>query len=167
MPPRLTHARRGRYTPRVPSPKRITSVVYAVFVIVAAAFVISSTIQIARSVLAEPSPGAANASSVAVAPACAEGVRTLALAVDRGVAAAATATDRSDGERRYRAARGPEWDEPKRAELVQPCTESPGSAHGTDAVAAVTRLDRAAEGAIRRQTDELGPVRRAVDSFIR
>mgnify|MGYP000438588234 CR=1 FL=1 len=43
----------------------------------------------------------------------------------------------------------------------------PASAHGTDAVAAVTRLDRAAVGAIRRQTDELGPVRRAVDSFIR
>jgi hypothetical protein len=167
MPARLTHARRGRYTPRVPSPKRITSVVYAVFVVVAAAFVISSTVQIAKSVLAEPSPGAANATSVTVAPACAEGVRTLALAVDRGVAAAATATDRIDGERRYRAARGPEWDEPKHGELLQPCTDPTASAHGTDAVAAITRLDRAAEGAIRRQTDELGPVRRAVDSFIR
>ena len=167
MPARLTHARRGRYTPHVSSPKRITSVVYAVFVLVAAAFVISSTVQIARSVLAEPSPGAESAAAVTVAPACAEGVHTLALAVDRGVAAAATATDRADGERRYRVARGAEWDEPKRAALLQPCTEPTGSAHGTDAVAAVTRLDRAAEGAIRRQTDELGPVRRAVDSFIR
>ena len=167
MPARLTHARRGRYTPRVPSPKRITSVVYAAFVVVAAAFVISSTVQIARSVLAEPSPGAANAPPVTVAPACAEGVRTLAAAVDRGVAAAATATDRQDGELRYRSARGPEWDEPKRAELLRPCSDPSASTHGTDAVAAVTRLDRAAEGAIRRQTDELGPVRRAVDSFIR
>jgi hypothetical protein len=151
----------------VPSPKRITSVVYAVFVVVAAAFVISSTVQIAESVLAEPAPGAANAASVAVAPACAEGVRTLALAVDRGVAAAATATDRNDGQRRYRTARGPEWDEPKHGALLQPCTDSSANAHGIDAAAAVTRLDRAAEGAIRRQTDELGPVRRAVDSFIR
>jgi hypothetical protein len=167
MPARLTHARRGRYTPRVPSPKRVTSVVYAVFVVVAAAFVISSTLQIARAVLAEPSPGAESAASVTVAPACAEGVRTLALAVDRGVAASATATDRSDGERRYHAAKAPEWDEPKRTELLQACTGTPGSPHGTDAVAAVTRLDRAAVGAIRRQTDELGPVRRAVDSFIR
>ncbi|MDB5214401.1 MAG: hypothetical protein JWO86_2328 [Myxococcaceae bacterium] len=167
MPARLTHARRGRYTPRVPSPKRITSVVYAVFVIVAAAFVITSTVEIAQSVLAEPSPGAANAASVRVAPACAEGVRTLAVAVDRGVAAAATATDRQDGERRYRAARGPEWEEPKRSELLEGCSDPQASAHGIDAVAAVTRLDRAAEGAIRRQTDELGPVRRAVDSFIR
>lgn len=166
MPARLTHARRGRYTPRVP-PKRITSVVYAAFVIVAAAFVISSTVQIAGSVLAEPSPGAESGATVTVAPACAEGVRTLALAVDRGVAAAATATDRGDGERRYRAARGAEWDEPRRTELLQACTERGAGAAGTDAVAAISRLDRAAEGAIRRQTDELGPVRRAVDSFIR
>ena len=141
--------------------------VYAVFVIVAAAFVITSTVQIARSVLAEPAPGAVNAASVTVAPACAEGVHTLALAVDRGVAAAATATDRADGERRYRAARGAEWDAPRRTQLLQPCTEASASTAGTDAVAAVSRLDRAAEGAIRRQTDELGPVRRAVDSFIR
>jgi hypothetical protein len=148
-------------------PKRITSVVYAVFVTVAAAFVISSTVQIAQSVLAEPAPGAANAATVTVAAGCAEGVRTLALAVDRGVAAAATATDRADGERRYLAARGAEWDEPRRTQLLQPCTGATGGAAGTDAVAAVSRLDRAAEGAIRRQTDELGPVRRAVDSFRR
>ncbi|MDB4936192.1 MAG: hypothetical protein JWP87_3164 [Labilithrix sp.] len=160
----MTHAAGGRYTPRVPSPKRITSAVYAAFVVVAAAFVISSTVQIARSVLAEPAPGAPTPASVAVAPACASGVRTLAVAVDRGVAAAAAATDRDEAEKRYRAARSPEWDDAKRRELVQPCGTDP---HGDDAVAAVTRLDRAAEGAIRRQTDELGPVRRAVDSFIR
>ena len=141
--------------------------VYAVFVVVAAAFVISSTVQIARSVLAEPSPGDVNATSVTVAPGCADGVRTLALAVDRGVAAAATATDRTDGERRYLAARGAEWNEPKRSELLQPCSAQASGSAGTDAVAAVSRLDRAAEGSIRRQTDELGPVRRAVDSFIR
>jgi hypothetical protein len=148
----------------VPSPKRITSAVYAAFVVVAAAFVVSSTVQIAQSVLAEPAPGAPAPASVAVAPACAEGVRTLAGAVSRGVAAAAAATDRGAAERRYRAARSPEWDEGKRSQLVQPCS---ADAHGDDAVAAVSRLDRAAEGAIRRQTDELGPVRRAVDSFIR
>jgi hypothetical protein len=84
--------------------------------------------------------------------------------VDRGVADAAAATDRGDAERRYRTARSPEWDAPKHGELVQACA---GDSRGIDAVAAVARLDRAAEGAIRRQTDELGPVRRAVDSFIR
>ena len=164
MPARLTHAARERYTPRVPSPKRITSAVYAAFVVVAGAFVVSSTVQIAQAVLAEPAPGAAAPATIAIAPACAEGVRTLAVAVDRGVAAAASATDRADAQRRYRTARSPEWDDAKQRELVQPCASDP---HGDDAVAAVTRLDRAAEGAIRRQTDELGPVRRAVDSFIR
>ena len=36
-----------------------------------------------------------------------------------------------------------------------------------EAVAAVARLDRVAESAIRRQSSELAPVRREVDSFIR
>ena len=164
MPATLTHTRGERYTPHVPSPTRITSTVYTVFSVCAAAFVVSSTWQIAVGVLSEPAPGAAAPAPVAVPPACAEGVRTLAVAVDRGVAAAASATDRGDAERRYRAARSPEWDAPKHEALVQPCA---GDARGIDAVAAVSRLDRAAEGAIRRQTDELGPVRRAVDSFIR
>jgi hypothetical protein len=148
----------------VASPKRITSAVYAAFTVVAAFFVISSTYQIAAAVFAEPAPGAANPAAVNVAPACAAGVRTLAVAVDRGLAAAAGLTDAAEAEKRYRAARSPEWDEARQQELVQPCT---GDARGADAVAAVTRFDRAAEGAIRRQTDELGPVRRAVDSFIR
>lgn len=145
-------------------PKRITSGIYGVFTVLAAAFVVSSTYQIAVGVFAEPAPGAAAGPAVAVAPACAEGVRTLAVAVDRGVVAAAGVTDRAEAERRYRAARSPEWDDTRRSELVGPCA---ADARGADAVAAVSRLDRAAEGAIRRQTDELGPVRRAVDSFIR
>lgn len=146
------------------SPKRITSAVYAVFTVVTAFFVISSTSQIAAAVFAEPAPGVPATANVNVAPACAAGVRTLAVAVDRGLAAAAGLTDRAEAEKRYRAARSPEWDEARHQELVQPCT---GDASGADAVAAVTRFDRAAEGAIRRQTDELGPVRRTVDSFIR
>jgi hypothetical protein len=147
----------------VASPKRITSAVYAGFTVLAAFFVISSTYQIASAVLAEPAAGAP-ATSVNVAPACAAGIRTLAVAVDRGLAAAAGLTDKAEAEKRYRAARSPEWDDARQQELVQPCTSD---ARGADAVAAVTRFDRAAEGAIRRQTDELGPVRRAVDSFIR
>ena len=148
----------------MPSPKRITSAVYAVYTVVGAIFVVGSTWQIGVAVFAEPAPGAPALATVDVAPACAAGVRTLALAVDRGLAAAAGPTDRAEAEKRYRAARSPEWDDARQQELVQPCASD---AHGADAVAAVTRFDRAAEGAIRRQTDELGPVRRAVDSFIR
>ena len=164
MPARLTHAARERYTPRVASPKRITSAVYAVYVVAAAAFIISSTAQIAVAVFAEPAPAGSPSTSPAVAPECAAGVRTLAGAVDRGVAAAGGAGDPAEAAQKYRAARRPEWDEAQQRELVAPCA---GSARGADAVAAVGRLDRAAEGAIRRQTDELAPVRRAVDSFIR
>lgn len=164
MPATLTHAATRRYTPCVPSPKRVTSAIYAVFTVVAAAFVVSSTYQLAVAVLAEPAPGGPAPVAVNLAPACADAVRSLAVAVDRGVAAAAGATDQGDAERRYRAARLPEWEESKQRELVQPCA---AEARGLDAVAAVSRLDRAAEGAIRHQTDELGPVRRAVDSFIR
>ncbi len=165
MPPRLTHARSERYTGRVASPKRITSAVYAVFTMLAVWFVISSAYQIASAVLTEGGPGRPGlAGTPALAPACAAGVRTLAVAVDRGLAAAAGLSDAAEASSRFRAARSPEWDEARHQELVQPCTSD---ARGADAVAAVTRFDRAAEGAIRRQTEELGPVRRAVDSFIR
>jgi hypothetical protein len=158
----LTHAVSGRYTRRVP-PKRITSAVYAVFTLVAGAFVISSTYQLAAGVFTEPaSPTAAPV--VALGPACASGIQSLAGAVERGVAAAAAASTRAEAERRYQAARSPEWDHPRQHELILPCATE---ARGADAVAAVSRLDRAAEGAIRRQSDELAPVRRAVDSFIR
>ncbi len=163
MPARLTHAASERYTPRVPSPKRIQSAIYAVFTVAAAAFVISSTAQIAIAVFAEPATTTSPSTS-AVPAACAAGVRTLAVAVDRAVAAAAVAADAADAQKRYRAARSPEWDDAKHRELLEPCA---GDARGADAVAAVARLDRAAEGAIRRQTDELAPVRRGVDSFIR
>lgn len=158
----MTHAARGRYTRRVP-PKRVTSAIYAVFTVVAGAFVISSTYQLAVGVFAEPAPGD-TIPTVPLGPACQGGVRTLAMAVERGVAAAAGAPSRAEAEHRYQAARGPEWEEARLRELVRPCELE---ARGAEAVAAVSRLDRAAEGAIRRQSDELGPVRRAVDSFIR
>jgi len=158
----------------VASPKRITSAVYAVFTVLAGFFVVSSTSQIAVAVFEEPAPGAPFSSrpdagdpvppSVKVPPACAEGLRTLAAAVDRGLAAAAGVTDWAEAEKRYQAARSPEWGAARQRELVQPCTSD---ARGADAVAAITRFDRAAVGALRHQTDELGPVRRAALSFIR
>jgi len=148
----------------VASPKRITSAVYAVFTLLSGSFVISSTYQIAAAVFAEPANGDPAPAHVDVAPACAEGLRSLAVAVDRGLTAVAGGTDFAEAEKRYRAARSPEWDEARQQQLVQPCMSDP---RGADAVAAITRFDRAAEGTIRRQTDELGPVRRAALSFIR
>ncbi len=134
------------------------------FTVLAGFFVVSSTYQIAVAVFAEPAPGAPNPASTQVPAACAEGLQSLAAAVDRGLAASAGVTDGAEAEKRYQAARSPEWDAARQRELVQPCTSD---ARGADAVAAITRFDRAAVGAIRRQTDELGPVRRAAMSFIR
>ena len=95
-------------------------------------------------------------------PACATGLRELTAAVDRGLAAAAAAPHADDAERRYAEAKAPEWN--RRTEIERTCTED---AVGTDAMAAVTRLDRAAQGLVRKGATELAPVRREVDSFIR
>lgn len=134
------------------------------FVVLAAAFILSSTVQIARAVFAEPPVADGAGATAPLAPACRDGLRTLASAVDRALLAAEVATDASDAERRYREARSPEWNPERHRELVRPCE---GEAGGADAVAALARLDRAAEGAAQRRSDELGPVRRAAQSFIR
>lgn len=167
MPPRLTHAPGGRYTPRVPSEKRVAGVVYAAFVVLATAFVVSSTYQLARAVFADdgaPAPGLAGAP---LPEACTSAIRELEEAVDRGLAAAATARTRESAERLYQEGRGPAWEAPRRQELERACGDA---GQGAEALAAVARLDRAAEGAstaAAAKIAELAPVRRAVDSFIR
>lgn len=151
-------------SPEPAKPKKVVSrVVYAAFVTLAGAFIVSSTVQITRAVFFGGADDS-GATPSTITPACAEGVRKLTTAVDRAVAAAALGHDAADATRRYRAARSPEWDDPQRAELLSPCT---GDAQGNEAAAAVTRFDRAAEGAAGREAGELGTVRRTVDSFIR
>ncbi|MBX3185441.1 MAG: hypothetical protein KF819_00440 [Labilithrix sp.] len=151
--------------PDRPKTTPTTRAVYAVFVALAAAFIVSSTVQIARAVFGgSAADRRAEGSAPALPAACASGLETLTTAVDRAVAAAASAADPADAERRYRSARSPEWDEDRRKALEAPCAADP---RGAEAVAAVARLDRAAEGAVRRQSGDLGPVRRAALSFIR
>lgn len=146
------------------SKKHIASAVYAVFTVLATAFIVSSTYQIASAVFAKPANEDSAAPAASLPPACAEGVRQLVTAIDRGLAAAGGLANGEEALSRYHSARDPEWDGERHHKLVRPCM---GDARGTDAVAAVTRLDRAAVGAIRRQTGELASVRRTVDSFIR
>ena len=171
---RLTQERRRRYTDVVPdeppSPERdkkrrklISRVVYGLYVGVAGAFIISSTVQITLAVFKTEPAGDARA---AVTPACAAGVKELAGAVDRAFAAAVSGRDPADATRRYREARSPEWDDPRRAELLAPCSDATGG----EAAAAVARFDLAVEGAASAggaRAAELGTVRRTVDSFIR
>lgn len=144
--------------------KGVSRVVYAVFVTVAGAFIISSTVQITRAVFWAGAGDDTGTTRSSITPACAEGIRQLSSAVDRAFAAAALGRDAADATRRYRAARSPEWDDARRAELLSPCE---GDTQGREAAAAVTRFDRTAEGAAGREGAELGSVRRAVDSFIR
>ncbi|MBS2016129.1 MAG: hypothetical protein JST00_24825 [Deltaproteobacteria bacterium] len=148
--------------PRRPG-KLVSRIVYASFLAVAGAFIVSSTVQIAVAVFQDGGERGAM-TGPAVPPACAAGVRELATAVDRASAAASAARDAAEATRQYRAARSPEWDDPRRNELLSACQGDP---RGVEAAAAVARLDRAAEGAAGREGEALGSVRRAVDSFIR
>lgn len=171
---RLTQERRRRYTDVVPdetpAPERdkkrrklISRVVYGLYVGVAGAFIISSTVQITLAVFKTEPAGDARST---VTPACAAGVKELEGAVDRAFAAAVSGRDPADATRRYREARSPEWDDPRRTELLAPCSDPTGGA----AAAAVARFDQAAEGAASAggaRAAELGTVRRTVDSFIR
>jgi hypothetical protein len=144
----------------VAADKRVTRVVYGAFVALAAAFIVSSVWQIAAQLFgfgAASRPEAPRASA-----ACATGLRELAAAVDRGSAAAQGAGSADEAEQRYKDAVAKTWSE--KDQLLRPCQDDPA---GPEAMAALARLDRAAEGAARRQAGELGPVRREVESFIR
>jgi hypothetical protein len=149
----------------VAAPKnRRTTALYAVFVLGAAVFIVSSVWQIASQVFAAPPAPATNASGPRVGPGCAAALSALARAVDKGVLAAAAVADPAEAAKRYTVARGPSWEGARKSELLRACEGDPA---GPEAVAALARLDRVAESAIRRQSSELAPVRREVDSFIR
>jgi len=166
----LTHARRERYTARV-RPKQVRAAVYAIFSMVASAFVVSSTAQIIYGVFG--SDGSSSEAKL-ISPECKAALTEFDQRITRGITAASTATSRAEAERMYREARGPAWDEPSESSSstaatarAQACASPrPDSPH-VHAVAAIRQWDRAAEGSARRQADELAPVRRAVDSFIR
>lgn len=141
----------------VASPKTVTRLVYAAFLALASAFIVSSTAQVAWALFATPA-----AAGPPTGEACAVAVRDLAQAVDRALVAGTGAREPAEAERRYAEARRPEWD--RREDALRACAGDPA---GLDAVAALARLDRAAAEAVRRQSAELAPVRREVDSFIR
>lgn len=139
--------------------KLVTRLVYGTFIGVTAAFVIATVVQVAQKLFGgDDRP--------MVSAACGAAVRSLASAVDRGLGAAATASNGDEAAQRYASARKPEWPEENEApaDAERSCAGDPA---GTDALAALVRLDRAAASAVRRSSSELAPVRREVDSFIR
>jgi hypothetical protein len=138
--------------------RKVTRVVYGVFVTVTAVFVGGLILEVALQVFAGEKPKVE-----ALAAECAQGVKALESAVNRGIASGlGTDADVDAAVARYRGTRDEEW---KRLDTVAAsCAAQP---RGKEAMAALARLDRQAEGIVRRQTAELQAVRREVDSFIR
>ena len=138
--------------------RKVSRVVYGAFVGITTVFVGGLIFEVAMQVFAGETPKVE-----ALAADCAQGVKTLEGAVNRGIAAGlGTDGDADDAVARYRGARDEEW---KRLDAVAAsCAAQP---RGKEAMAALARLDRQAEGIVRRQTAELRVVRREVDSFIR
>lgn len=134
----------------------MTRAVYAAFITLTAVFVVVSVYDVANALFG-------NASRPRVSAACGEGLRALADAVDRSAATAAGAASAEDARRRYAEGKNPEWSS-RKDEITRTCEADP---HGPPALAAVARLDRAAEAWIQRKGSELSPVRHEVDSFIR
>ncbi len=139
--------------------KRVTRVVYGAFVALAAAFILSSVWQIASQLFGF---GAASRPVQHVGPQCAAAIQQDVLAIDLALAEPTTALGGDDAVNAYQQHKKREWQDQEK--LTQCCAGDPAA---TQAIAAVMRLDRAAESAVRRRAGELGPVRREVDSFIR
>ena len=142
---------------RTRSARRIRSLVYAVFVAFAAAFVLLSVKELVTGVfgLREAPPAAAPGTPER---ACADGIRALARALDRGAHASIAAVDEKDAVAKMRAALAPEWD--REQDLAAQCAKDP---RGAEAWAELVRLERAEEGAAGRRATVLGPLRADVE----
>ena len=136
---------------------RITSLVYGAYVALTTAFVAALVLEVASQVFGDDAPRVE-----ALSPECAGAVRELYTGVNRGITDGLGGEDADVAVRRYRDARDEAW---KNKDTV--AATCAGEPRGTDAIAALARLDRRAEGLVRRHTIELGTVRREVDSFIR
>jgi hypothetical protein len=144
-------------TAKAPANKRVTRVVYAAFITFTAVFVVLLIWEVARQVFAETPLRGAQLSEP-----CTKGLYDLYAGVDLGMQAGVGLLDADLAVDRYRHARDETWN--RKDEIDRKCNADP---HWEDAMAALARLDRQAEGIVRRETVELLAVRREVDSFIR
>jgi hypothetical protein len=132
--------------------------VLGLIIVVASVFVVACAVMIVPQVFGagvrpiEPGP---------TEGACADGVRTLAAALDRGAAQAVTATDEASAVAAFQKGIAPDWD--RSAEVEAACRSTP---RGGDAFAALLRLRLAEEGNARRRGVEIGPVKRGVVAYL-
>lgn len=145
--------------PRKPG-RRARSVASASVLVVAVAFVASSTWQITSAVFARPLPMRAPTADEA---ACGARLRTMEAALDRASLAAHPShpTDEAEALREFDAALAPEWDDRASAERL--CDTSP---RAKEAWAALLRLRRGLEGVARKDAHEIGPLRRDFETLL-
>lgn len=139
--------------------RRITAIAVLV---VALAFVVSSTWQIISAVFfARPVPIRAETPDEI---ACVSGLRRLEAALERATDRAAHATmanapilttDEAHALEAFEAALAPEWDD--QASVERTCSST---TRGKEAWAALLRLRRGLEGSARKDAHEIGPLRR-------
>ena len=143
----------------------MTRVVYGVYVVVVAAFVVSNIAQVARAVFGLPATEAAAAEPSRfpkVGAACGELLERQLQAIEKARAAASGEPNGDAAKARYASERSA-LGSAGSPELERTCSADPG---GTDALAALARFDRAAESHSIRLASELTPVRLAAQSFI-
>ncbi len=148
--------------------QRVTRVVYGLYVTVVAVFVASNIVQVARVVFASPS-GAQRTKTAAPAPpkvggACGAALSAEIRAIDAARALALAEPNTEAAEARYATERRSPAANADTTDPTRACAHDP---HGTDALAALARLDRMAESHAVRAAGELSTVRLTAQSFIR
>jgi hypothetical protein len=144
----------------MPRKQRVSRAVYAVFVVLVAAFVASSIAQVASAVFATPVAG--EAARGEIGDRCASALRDTIDAIDRARLVASAEANADISRARY----ATEREQPQKA-AGNPAAACAGDPGGAEALAAVARLDRAAEAHAIREARDLSPVRALAQSFIR
>lgn len=139
--------------------RRGRRIVSAAFISFAAAFIVISTLDIARGVYGKP---VASGEAPPPSAACVAGIRVQVAALDRAMSASASSRDESTALQTFVGAAKPEWD--GISETEEACSATP---QGKDAFAALVRLRAADESFLRRRIAEVAPLRRDVDAYLR
>ena len=147
------------------SRRRLASrIVYASFLVLVVAFILSSALQIVSAVFGWGSERmATTAAATPTTRACGDGVARLSSALERAFAAAMREDDDATALRVFEEARRPEWTDATAADVERSCAAAP---HGTDAFAALMRLNLTEEAFVRRQVVEVAPLRRDVAAYL-
>ena len=138
--------------------RNLSRAVYGVFVLFVSVFVVVSTFEVGRTLFGSGSSGTAASPAPAptVGEACGAAIAREIAVIDAARAAAGREANGDLARGRYQAERG--------ARATAACDGDP---HEADALAALARLDRAAEADALREAGDLSPVRLTAQSFIR